>query len=109
MGARKSIDLGKGLHREVSYEELKSRLQRQGVDIPTTKRILQKYFPSAFEREEKLAHEANRAARSAQLRRIQEERWKDYLGDSSFTPTAISHREVISRVQRPRSDQTPIV
>lgn len=105
MTARKSIDLGKGLHREVSYEELKNRLQRQRADTATKNNILQKHFPTAFEQEQKLVHEANRAARDAHLRKIQERRWMDYLGKSSLTPSAASHQEVVSRVRRPRENQ----
>lgn len=105
MTAQKSIDLGKGIHREVSYQELKDRLQRHGADTATKNKILQKHFPAAFEQEQKLAHEADRAARDAQLRKIQEQRWMDYLGKSSPTPSSL-HQEVVSRVRRPRSSKS---
>lgn len=106
---RKSISLGNGLRLQVSYDELKTRLQKNGVDADKACEILQKYFPSAFEQEQALVREARerqlkeiRAAREAQLPEIQIRRWNDYLWKSSPTPSEGSHREIVDRVTQPR-------
>ncbi|MGQ0594282.1 MAG: hypothetical protein ACT4QB_17030 [Gammaproteobacteria bacterium] len=103
IATRKSIDLGDGRHREVTYDELKKRLKKEGADVALARRILQKTFPTEFLKEQKLVRDAEKAARTAQLLKIQERRSKDYVGELSLTPSSSSHQEVVSRVSRPRS------
>lgn len=107
MATRKSIGLGDGLQREVTYDELKKRLKKGGANPALAKRILETNFPAEFAQEQKLARDAEQAARDAQLLSIQESRWRDYLGESSLTPSSISHQEVVSLVSRRRSDRRP--
>ncbi|MGH9960766.1 MAG: hypothetical protein ACREBC_27210 [Pyrinomonadaceae bacterium] len=102
MGTPKLIGLGAGLRRAVSYDELESRLRKEGVDATRTRQVLKKAFPKEFAAEEKAARAAEKAAHAEQLRKIKESRWKDYLGELSPTVSSDGHRAVVRRVSAPR-------
>ena len=85
MGAPKSIDLGDGLRREVSYEELKSLLAKHGgIYNPQSWDLLQRLFPVELE----------------------SERWGCYLETkvkgAPLFPYRYTHKDIVQMARRPR-------
>jgi hypothetical protein len=99
VGARKSIDLGDGLRRQVSYDELRSLLKKNNVDARRAQRILGDNFP-----DENAADLS--ADRDAKLLTINGRRWDGYLGvtppDPSLVPYRVSHEDLLKRISRSR-------
>lgn len=95
MGARKSIDLGDGLCRVVSYEELQSLLAKHRVNTFRSLALLKRYFPTELE-----------AEREARLRLFNKQRWDCYVGataqDASLVPYRFPHSELVKMARRPR-------
>lgn len=103
MGVRKLIDLGGGLSRKVSYEELKSLLGKSATDPISTDKALRHAFPDEFAAE----NEANHAKKWSQL---DEKRWKSYLCETpsnpKLEPYRYSHQDVVRRVSKHQLDHT---
>lgn len=94
MGARKSVDLGGGLRKEVSYEELKHLLR--STNPVAEQKVLKKHFPDEFSADREAAH-------AAQLARFSGDRWKAYLGEtppnSNLKPYRYSHQDIVKLVR----------
>lgn len=102
MGAPKSIDLGDGLRKQVSYEKLKSLLKKELAHPDAARRkvaqnALKDKFPAKFKAEQEAAHVAD-------VRRINEKRWKCYLGaplrNPPLEPYRIDHGIFLKKISQ---------